>query len=169
MRSNQRSCLRPGSMGLNANEFSRQVSAEITLRDSTTPRRCLRTEFDHPFPLVLSLPLKALLVPLDDLLNAQKLSRSLNSPDRWTRPVWFWGRLLGRTNHSCQIDVKDFDERGVTFQHPQPLHVRRALVVLEDLNFGRIAAEVDLSWCRFSRRGQYTSGGRFVGLVKKTA
>lgn len=67
------------------------------------------------------------------------------------------------------IVVKDFDERGITFQHPQPLYDRRALIVLEGLNLGRIAVEVDLSWCRFSSRGQYTSGGRFVGRLAKTA
>lgn len=75
----------------------------------------------------------------------------------------------GTAGPSRQIEVKDFDERGISFHHPQPLHDRRALVVLEGLNLGRIAAEVDLSWCRFSRRGQYTSGGRFVSLVGKTA
>lgn len=75
----------------------------------------------------------------------------------------------GNSGRSCQIEVKDFDERGITFQHPQPLHDRRALVVLEGLNLGRIAAEVDLSWCRFSSRGHYTSGGRFVQLLGKTA
>ena len=66
-------------------------------------------------------------------------------------------------------EVKDIDERGITFHHSQPLHDRSALVVLEGLNLGRLAAEVDLSWCRFSSRGQYTSGGRFVQLVGKTA
>lgn len=75
----------------------------------------------------------------------------------------------GRTGASCQIEVKDFDERGITFQHPRPLHDRRALVVLEGPNQIRITAEVDLSWCRFSQRGQYTSGGRFVSLVGKSA
>ena len=75
----------------------------------------------------------------------------------------------GKPGTSCQIVVKDFDERGITFHHPQPLHDRRALVVLEGLKLGRIAAEVDLSWCRFTSRGQYTSGGRFVQLVSKTA
>ncbi|MGI9427844.1 MAG: hypothetical protein ACR2NM_04255 [Bythopirellula sp.] len=75
----------------------------------------------------------------------------------------------GSTGPSFQIEVSDFDERGITFHHPQPLHGRRALVVLEGLKLGRIAAEVDLSWCRFTRRGQYTSGGRFVALVDKTA
>jgi len=75
----------------------------------------------------------------------------------------------GNPGASCRVEVKDFDERGITFQHSQPLHDRRALVVLEGLNLGRIAAEVDLSWCRFSSRGQYTSGGRFVQLVGKTA
>lgn len=75
----------------------------------------------------------------------------------------------GRTGRSCQIEVTDFDERGITFQHPRPLHDRRALVVMEGPNQTRIAAEVDLSWCRFSQRGQYTSGGRFVGLVSMSA
>jgi len=75
----------------------------------------------------------------------------------------------GLAGKSCQIELENFDERGVTFHHPQPLHDRRALIVLEGLNLGRIAAEVDLSWCRFSRGGQYTSGGRFVQRVDKTA
>ncbi len=100
------------------------------------------TEFDDVFPLTPCSRLQAHLVPFDE---------------------------QGKTGPSCQIVVKDFDERGITFQHPQPLHDRRALVVLEGLNLGRIAAEVDLSWCRFSGRGQNTSGGRFVLLVGKTA
>lgn len=75
----------------------------------------------------------------------------------------------GRARTSCPIEVQDFDERGITFQHPRPLHDRRALVVLEGPNQEKIAAEVDLTWCRFSQRGQYTSGGRFVSLVNKTA
>ena len=99
-------------------------------------------DFEDAFPLTPCLRLEAHLVPFDE---------------------------QGKTGPSCQIVVKDFDERGITFQHPQPLHDRRALVVLEGLNLGRIAAEVDLSWCRFSGRGQYTSGGRFVQLVSKTA
>ena len=99
-------------------------------------------ELDSDLPLTLCSRLQAHLVPFDE---------------------------QGKTGPSCQIVVKDFDERGITFQHPQPLHDRRALVVLEGLNLGRIAAEVDLSWCRFSGRGQYTSGGRFVQLVGKTA
>ncbi len=99
-------------------------------------------DFGDNLPLTLCSRLQAHLVPLD---------------------------AQGETGPSCQIVVKDFDERGITFQHPQPLHDRRALVVLEGLNLGRIAAEVDLSWCRFSGRGQYTSGGRFVQRVGKTA
>ncbi|MEM8943888.1 MAG: hypothetical protein AAGD11_01800 [Planctomycetota bacterium] len=75
----------------------------------------------------------------------------------------------GRTGSSCQIEVKDFDERGITFQHQRPLHDRRALVVLEGPNLEQITAEVDLSWCRFSQRGHYTSGGRFVSLAAMSA
>jgi|GEM_PF-3807762 len=94
----------------------------------------------------------------DSLIPHARLRAHLVPLDKWGKP-----------GPSCRIEVKDFDERGVTFHHPQPLHDRRALVVLEGLNLGRIAAEVDLSWCRFSRCDQYTSGGRFVQLVGKTA
>ncbi len=104
-------------------------------------------------------------------LNQQ--SAATDDPSHNQRPA-FQAHILpldeqGRTGASRQIEVKDFDERGITFQHQRPLHDRRALVVLEGPNQTRIAAEVDLSWCRFTQRGQYTSGGRFVGLVGLTA
>jgi hypothetical protein len=75
----------------------------------------------------------------------------------------------GTIGSASRIEVKSFDERSITFQHSQPLHDRRALVVLEGLNLGRIAAEVDLSWCRFSRGGSYLSGGRFVHTSGRSA
>lgn len=75
----------------------------------------------------------------------------------------------GKTGPSSQIEIRDLDQRSITFRHAQPLHARRALVVLEGLNLSPIAAEVDLSWCRFSQSGEYTSGGRFVQLVGRSA
>ncbi|MCG8450204.1 MAG: hypothetical protein MI725_11585 [Pirellulales bacterium] len=75
----------------------------------------------------------------------------------------------GQPAQSQAVEVKNYDHRGIKFQHEQPLHARRALVVLEGSSLGRLAAEVDLSWCRFTRAGEYTSGGRFVQLVGQSA
>ncbi len=71
------------------------------------------------------------------------------------------------TSHSVRL--KNFDKHGVTFYHRRPLCGRRALVSIESPQIGRFVAEVDLSWCRFSRRDNYTSGGRFVQLANKSA
>jgi hypothetical protein len=92
----------------------------------------------------------------------------------WGVPAGIRAQLVlldeqGKAGSVCPIEVQDFDKRGITFRHPQPLSSRRVLVVLEGIHSKRIAAEVDLSWCRFSGRGQYTSGGRFVSPLGKTA
>ena len=91
-----------------------------------------------------------------------------------SRPGLLQARIVpldeqGKTGPSSQIQLQDLDHRSITFRHAQPLHARRALVVLEGLNLSPIAAEVDLSWCRFSQSGEYTSGGRFVQLVGRSA
>ena len=75
----------------------------------------------------------------------------------------------GRPRRSQAVKVENYDQRGIKFQHPLPLHDRRVLVFLEGTSLGRMAAEVDLSWCRFTRAGQYVSGGRFVQLVGQSA
>jgi len=120
----------------------RQSELELRRQVSAAVAQYRSPNFDDDLPLTSCSRLRAHIVPFDG---------------------------QGKTGPSCQIEVKDFDERGITFHHPQPLHDRRALVVLEGLNLDRFAAEVDLSWCRFSSRGQYTSGGRFVQLVGETA
>ena len=75
----------------------------------------------------------------------------------------------GHSGRSQAVKVENYDQHGIKFQHPLPLHDRRVLVFLEGISLGRMAAEVDLSWCRFTRAGQYTSGGRFVQLVGQSA
>jgi len=75
----------------------------------------------------------------------------------------------GQSGRSQAVEVQNYDPRGFKFQHRRPLHDRRALLVLEGSSMGRLAAEVDLSWCRFTRSGHYTSGGRFIQLVEKSA
>lgn len=75
----------------------------------------------------------------------------------------------GQYGPAQQVSLKHYDQRGLKFEHEQPFRSRHALVVLEDRELGRITAEVDLSWCRFSRDGKYTTGGRFVQLIGQSA
>ena len=71
----------------------------------------------------------------------------------------------GRPGDAHSVEVSNVDGRSITFHHVSPLWSRRAMVELQGHREGRFAAEVDLSWCRFNRKGRYTSGGRFVQLA----
>ena len=70
----------------------------------------------------------------------------------------------GRPREPRDVRLRELNEWGVAFEHPAPLADRRALVSVESPRFGAIAAEVELSWCRYNEGGRYTSGGRFVQL-----
>jgi hypothetical protein len=61
-----------------------------------------------------------------------------------------------------QVELNSCDHREISFHHQLPLSARRAVISVEDANFGNFQAEVSLSWCRFNHMGHYTSGGRFV-------
>ncbi len=71
----------------------------------------------------------------------------------------------GRPRDSREVRLRLLDDRGLAFEHPAPLADRRVLVSVESPAFGVIAAEIELSWCRYNEGGRYTSGGRFVQLV----
>jgi len=75
----------------------------------------------------------------------------------------------GQLEPMCHVDVESYDERGLSFHHSLPLSARRALVFLEGTSKETRVAEIDLCWCRFNRKGHYTSGGRFVRPAGKTA
>jgi len=75
----------------------------------------------------------------------------------------------GQPDASYPIEVKNVDQQGITFYHRLPLDSRRAMLVVESPRMGRLAAEVDLTWCQFNKTDRYTSGGRFVRPVRKTA
>jgi len=60
---------------------------------------------------------------------------------------------------------KHLSERGLGFYHPQPLPYRRMIASLEAGNGQWIGFLIDLSWCRFTRKGWYESGGRFLQSV----
>ena len=68
----------------------------------------------------------------------------------------------GEPGSESQVELNSCDGRGISFHHQLPLSARRALISVEDNDFGCLEAEVSLSWCRFNRMGHYTSGGRFV-------
>jgi hypothetical protein len=73
----------------------------------------------------------------------------------------------GRPQAPRDVRLRELNEWGVAFEHPAPLADRRALVSVESPRFGALAAEVELSWCRYTEGGRYTSGGRFVQLVNR--
>ncbi len=75
----------------------------------------------------------------------------------------------GEPGPESLVELYSCDGRGVSFHHQLPLSARRALISVEDEDFGSLEAEVSLSWCRFNRMGHYTSGGRFVQPTGKIA
>jgi hypothetical protein len=74
----------------------------------------------------------------------------------------------GRPREPREVRLSELNEWGVAFEHPAPLADRRALVSVESPRFGAIAAEVELSWCRYNEGGRYTSGGRFVQMTDRS-
>ena len=75
----------------------------------------------------------------------------------------------GEPGPESLVQLSTCDKGGISFHHQLPLSARRALVSVEDADFGRLEAEVSLSWCRFNHMGHYTSGGRFVQPADKIA
>jgi hypothetical protein len=61
---------------------------------------------------------------------------------------------------------KNISRRGLSFYHEQPLPHRRALICLQHPEFGDFSAEIDVTWCRFTKPGWYESGGRLVAAVQ---
>jgi hypothetical protein len=74
---------------------------------------------------------------------------------------------LGRPRESREVRLRVLNERGLAFEHPAPLADRRAWVLLESPRYGAVAAEIELSWCRYNEGGRYTSGGRFVQFLSQ--
>lgn len=60
---------------------------------------------------------------------------------------------------------RHLSERGLGFFHPAPLPYRRVIATLEANEGKQVAFLLDLNWCRFTRRGWYESGGRFLQTV----
>ena len=63
---------------------------------------------------------------------------------------------------SVVVVGKHLSERGLGFYHPAPLPYRRMIALLETASGTRLAVLIDVTWCRFLKRGWYESGGRFL-------
>ena len=60
---------------------------------------------------------------------------------------------------------KHLSVRGLSFYHPQPIPHRRMIVSLESGSGQWLGFLIDLNWCRFTKKGWYESGGRFLQAV----
>jgi hypothetical protein len=63
---------------------------------------------------------------------------------------------------------KNISRRGVSFYHEKPITHRRALIELADPSIGSFVAEIDVTWCRFTKPGWYESGGRLIRSAAPT-
>jgi hypothetical protein len=61
---------------------------------------------------------------------------------------------------------RDVSRRGLSFFHERPLACRRAIVLLAHPEVAQFAAEIDVTWCRFTKPGWYESGGRLLRVVE---
>src|SRR3954467_2931539 len=57
---------------------------------------------------------------------------------------------------------KNISRRGVSFYHEKAITHRRGLIELADPSVGSFVAEIDITWCRFTKPGWYESGGRLI-------
>jgi hypothetical protein len=60
---------------------------------------------------------------------------------------------------------KNISRRGISFYHDRPLPYRRALISAVHPEFDGFHAEIDVSWCRFTKPGWYESGGRLIAAA----
>lgn len=110
----------------------------------------------------LTLQIEALLSRLHPVVERER-----RQDDRIAIPVLL--RLTPYDDDQHPIDQeasivvgKNISRRGVSFYHQHPITHRRALIEVADPVAGTFAAEVDITWCRFTKPGWYESGGRLL-------
>jgi hypothetical protein len=59
---------------------------------------------------------------------------------------------------------KNISRRGMSFYHEHPMPYRRALISAQHPELSDFSAEIDITWCRFTKPGWYESGGRLVSV-----
>jgi hypothetical protein len=85
-------------------------------------------------------------------------------------PVLFRLTPLDADRHPIESQAvtvvgKDISRRGMSFFHERPLPYRRALITAEEPALEGFAAEIDVTWCRFTKPGWYESGGRLLAAM----
>jgi hypothetical protein len=110
-----------------------------------------------------------LTLQIDALLSRlhPPVERERRQDDRIAIPVLLqltpYGDDQRPIDHEASIVVgKNISRRGVSFYHERPITHRRALIEVADPVAGTFAAEVDITWCRFTKPGWYESGGRLI-------
>jgi hypothetical protein len=86
--------------------------------------------------------------------------------DRLSIPVMFRLTPLADdgqpiAGESITVIGKNISRHGLSFYHAVPLAYRRARITVENIEIA-FAAEIDISWCRFSKPGWYESGSRLI-------
>lgn len=80
-------------------------------------------------------------------------------------PLDYSGRVLG----TWTVEVVQISERTITFRHLVTLAARQVIVTFEKRGMSTHSLAVELTWCRFDEPHQYTSGGRFLTSLGRTA
>jgi hypothetical protein len=75
----------------------------------------------------------------------------------------------GKPGASWTVVVVELDERTIAFNHLVPLTARNVIVTFEKRGMSTHSVEVELTWCRFDQPHRYTSGGRFILPLGRTA
>jgi hypothetical protein len=70
---------------------------------------------------------------------------------------------------SAIVVGKNISRRVLSFFHENPIPHRRALIELAHPGIEPFAAEIDITWCRFTKPGWYESGGRLIRAVSDPA
>ena len=70
-----------------------------------------------------------------------------------------------KSDETVVVVGKHLSERGLGFYHQHPLPNRQMIVSIELGSGGWLGILIDLTWCRFTKKGWYESGGRFLKLV----
>ena len=90
--------------------------------------------------------------------------------DRLSIPISLRLTPLAEDGHpiageAINVIGKNISRYGLSFYHAAPLPFRRARVTVENSEFAPFAAEIDISWCRFTKPGWYESGSRLIASL----
>ena len=94
---------------------------------------------------------------------------------RWHRVPF--GRLLGITpldggviplpaGEMRAVQGRDISLSGIAFSHTRPIPNRTVAVTFWDESGAANSIVTELNWCRFTRGGEYQSGGKFLQIIE---